>query len=567
MSKLVDKARLQKLAQALDARMKDAVKGVQDQLDALVGDGEGSVVEQINAAKQELQGAIGDVAQNLADFEGEQATKEAAQDKALEDAVKEIEDAMADEADRVNDKIADDIATESAERVAEEARIEGKVDKFIEQTYAADKAAQLEKDNDQDKALEDAVDAIEGAMATEAQRVNDKIAADIKTATDAQALVNADFEGRIAANEAFVAAQPAIDAEQDRRLGELEAKFDGDDSVDAKIAAAQAAAEKHADDADAALKAELQQEIDDDVQVVADELAKQMDATQDGTLAKQIADEKARMDAFMDANAIKEGTIDTLKEIQLYIEEHGAEAAGMVEDIAANKKAVEDEAKRAAEEEARIEEKFDEIIGEHSVAADENGEGGSEGFGLRKEIENAESNAKTYTDAKVQEANGRVEELAQATGQAIMDLTTAIENETTRAGREEAAIRQEMADAIGQHAAEGVVASGLRKEMDDAVAAEKERAMAEEADIRADFADADAALHATVKAEMAAVIQSLAVGIVEVEEDGKTVNKLRVALGGIEGDDVLVIREQEVPFVTDAEIDAIIDGLDAVQGE
>ena len=567
MSKLVDKARLQKLAQALDARMKDAVKGVQDQLDALVGDGEGSVVEQINAAKQELQGAIGDVAQNLADFEGEQATKEAAQDKALEDAVKEIEDAMADEADRVNDKIADDIATESAERVAEEARIEGKVDKFIEQTYAADKAAQLEKDNDQDKALEDAVDAIEGAMATEAQRVNDKIAADIKTATDAQALVNADFEGRIAANEAFVAAQPAIDAEQDRRLGELEAKFDGDDSVDAKIAAAQAAAEKHADDADAALKAELQQEIDDDVQVVADELAKQMDATQDGTLAKQIADEKARMDAFMDANAIKEGTIDTLKEIQLYIEEHGAEAAGMVEDIAANKKAVEDEAKRAAEEEARIEEKFDEIIGEHSVAADENGEGGSEGFGLRKEIENAESNAKTYTDAKVQEANGRVEELAQATGQAIMDLTTAIENETTRAGREEAAIRQEMADAIGQHAAEGVVASGLRKEMDDAVAAEKERAMAEEADIRADFADADAALHATVKAEMAAVIQSLAVGIVEVEEDGKTVNKLRVALGGVEGDDVLVIREQEVPFVTDAEIDAIIDGLDAVQGE
>ena len=44
-------------------------------------------------------------------------------------------------------------------------------------------------------------------------------------------------------------------------------------------------------------KAALQKEIDDDVKVVADELAKQKDASQAGTLAKQIADEIARADA------------------------------------------------------------------------------------------------------------------------------------------------------------------------------------------------------------------------------------------------------------------------------
>ena len=56
------------------------------------------------------------------------------------------------------------------------------------------------------------------------------------------------------------------------------------------------------------------------------------------------------------------------------------------------------------------------------------------------------------------------------------ELDQAILDEKGRAEGQEAAIRQEMADAIGQHAVEGVEASGLRKEMDDAVAVEKARA-------------------------------------------------------------------------------------------
>jgi hypothetical protein len=42
---------------------------------------------------------------------------------------------------------------------------------------------------------------------------------------------------------------------------------------------------------------------------------------------------------------------------------------------------------------------------------------------------------------------------------------------------------------------------------------------------------------------------------------------LRIALGGIDGDDVLVIREQKIPVMTNDDIDEIIAGLDVVEGE
>ncbi len=63
-----------------------------------------------------------------------------------------------------------------------------------------------------------------------------------------------------------------------------------------------------------------------------DEFAKQADLL--------LADEKAQaakdaIDAFMSAEAIKEGAVDTLKEIQQYIESDGAAAEEMVANIAA----------------------------------------------------------------------------------------------------------------------------------------------------------------------------------------------------------------------------------------
>lgn len=63
--------------------------------------------------------------------------------------------------------------------------------------------------------------------------------------------------------------------------------------------------------------------------------------------ATAIAGVKDKVDAFLAAADVGDAAVDTLKEIQTYITTHGAAADQMVRDIAANKKAVEDEATRA----------------------------------------------------------------------------------------------------------------------------------------------------------------------------------------------------------------------------
>ena len=63
--------------------------------------------------------------------------------------------------------------------------------------------------------------------------------------------------------------------------------------------------------------------------------------------ATAIADVKSRVDAFLAAAEVGDAAVDTLKEIQTYITTHGSAADQMVKDIAANKKAIEDEANRA----------------------------------------------------------------------------------------------------------------------------------------------------------------------------------------------------------------------------
>lgn len=63
--------------------------------------------------------------------------------------------------------------------------------------------------------------------------------------------------------------------------------------------------------------------------------------------ATAIAGVKDKVDTFLAAADVGDAAVDTLKEIQTYITTHGAAADQMVKDIAANKKAVEDEATRA----------------------------------------------------------------------------------------------------------------------------------------------------------------------------------------------------------------------------
>ena len=165
---------------------KDAVQGVQDQIDA-INDAEDGILAQAKAldkvdrdaqllvdqeqdrrlkaledANKEggaVKEAIDQVAQDLADFEGEQATKNGelvAEDQRLDQAIKD----EADRADKAEKKIAQDLADEIANR----GEAEGVLQKAIEDE--ASRAAGQEA-------------AIRGEMATEASRVNQKIADDI----------------------------------------------------------------------------------------------------------------------------------------------------------------------------------------------------------------------------------------------------------------------------------------------------------------------------------------------------------------------------------------------------
>ena len=63
--------------------------------------------------------------------------------------------------------------------------------------------------------------------------------------------------------------------------------------------------------------------------------------------ATAVAEVKSRVDTFLAAAEVGDAAVDTLKEIQTYISTHGSAADQMVKDIAANKKAVEDEVARA----------------------------------------------------------------------------------------------------------------------------------------------------------------------------------------------------------------------------
>ena len=601
-------------AEGIEGNLNTRLAAMESTLDGAADDffkdaAEGTTVKQMVADIAENAKQIGVNAKAIADEKSRAEAKE-----------NEIVQAMEAETARVNKKIADDIAAESALRVAEEAK--------IRQELANEKAA-LQQEIDDDIAAEAALRAAEEVkirqeLANEKAALQAEIDADVKvekeraegkeaellqaiqdeaaTARAAEKLnkdaidvLNGDENKEGSVKKQIADAIAGVKSEVTDGLDDkvevlegkmttaeadidaVEAKLAGleKDTVQASIDAAQADAEAKAAELDATLKQELEEKIEDDVQVVADELAKQKDAAQEGSLAHQIKVEKERMDAFLKDADVQDKAVDTLKEIQEYINTHGEAAQKMVEDIAANKTAIETEAAEARKQEGLI-----------------RGELAAEKAALQKEIDD---DVKAVVDAQTLVNNGfegriaaneafvaaqpavdeaqdnRIKALEDAskeggaTAQAIATAQAAAEaaqkaanDEKVRAEAQEAAIRGELAvekkalqdeidadvaAAVGVYASEGVEASGLRKEI-----AEKDAA------VRAAFAQADSDLHETIKSEMAAIVQSLQA---EITSDGK----LKLSLGG--GDTVVAICEKELPFATEQDIKDIIDGLDA----
>ena len=276
-------------------------------------------------------------------------------------------------------KIADDAAKAVA---AEKTRAEGKegelktaIDAINNETTGILKQAKDYADG-KDTAIAEAKKA-----GTDAQTAVDVLAGKVGTVEEGKTVVELITDAKKAGTDAAAAVATekgrAEGVEQGLRadLGTKEAAADAEGSAFARIAKVKAdlGAKAAQDDVDA-LEAKVG-EVPADKTVVQMIEEAQTNATYDDTAlknrvatiegdylkaadktelqgkidtAKATADDaKTKIDAFLDANAVKDDTINTLKEIQLYIQEHGTEASGMVQDIAANAQAIKDEADRA----------------------------------------------------------------------------------------------------------------------------------------------------------------------------------------------------------------------------
>ena len=306
--------------------------------------GENSVENKIAAAQKAADDAQADVdaLEEIVGVEGKEAAEgqESVQAtglfKKIDDANAAIEEAMADDkaelegkitkeaedraaADKaINDEIANmknaDLDGSLAKQIDDEAgraaEEEGKLAKAIEdeakRADAAEKAnaaaVVTEKDRAEAKEAE-LLAAIEAEVGKEGVQGNRD-----KAIADAIAVVNGDaakLEGRVKANEDAIA---VINGEDEGSIKKAVADLVNGapeaantlkelaDSIAANKGVYDGWVVQH-EQAMAAMKAELQGEIDTDVKVVADELAKQKDAEQDGTLAKKIVDEAAAREA------------------------------------------------------------------------------------------------------------------------------------------------------------------------------------------------------------------------------------------------------------------------------
>ena len=418
------------------------------------------------------------------------------------------------------EKKADDNAA-AIEVLKGDANTAGSVAKAVKDAVDAQAATQLEKDNAQDqaiaakvaqsaydtkvKALEDEDARIAGLVATEQGRaegqeaairsefaaadkilqeaiqdieenlakgeVSEAIEAAKDAADAAQADVNAlekyvkgenganGLEQRIEANEAFVAAQPAIDAEQDRRLGVLEAKFTGGESVDSKIAAAEQAAKDYADQKDTADK-QAQQLIDkaQDDRLDAIETA----IGEGGALESRVAANEGKLAVIQGADTVAGSIAKAEKDAKAYADAQDAVALQAAKDYADGK--------------------ITALVNSAPEAMDTLGE-------LAKAIGDHQDVYDAYVDTVTAD-------IAKAKGEAIAD-----------AASKDAALKAELQGEIDADVA--ALGSAIRGEMAtetarvnkkiaDDIAAESALRQAEEADIRSDFAAADSALSARI---------------------------------------------------------------------
>ena len=271
---------------------------------------------------------------------------------------------------------------------------------------------------------------------------------------------------------------------------------------------------------------------------------------------------KEAMDAFMLAADVKEGAVDTLKEIQEYIESDGAAAEEMVAKIAAAEKAVEDEQIRAEAQEAKIREEFAaaDVVVKQEIDAEleEMGNQFSELLGglqeecrdIRSAFELADANMKAELQAEI-DADVEVEKLRAEAKEleiankvneidtAINDLDMEISSQIQGVAGDVAQLQtgqEEIGSRLG--ALEGFKNAHSHEAMEEAIEELQEELVGKVGEEE-------------VKAMLGNVVSSLSLQMVD--------NKVQLTLGGVEG---IAIAEAELDIADDQDIDDIIAGLD-----
>lgn len=276
------------------------------------------------------------------------------------------------------------------------------------------------------------------------------------------------------------------------------------------------------------------------------EFAKQADLEEVSGVAQAA---KGAIDVFMAAADVQEGAIDTLKEIQAYIESDGAAAEEMVANIAAAQKAADDEKVRAEAEEAAIRQEMAEAV------AGVHGHDNKEVLdGINAEKVAAWDGAQAGAEAKAAELDAALKlEL-----QAEIDNDVKVVADDLALEKAKIVALQEFVE--GHKDFDASELEGKIQALEEFQAGHEDYNDSEVRGLIKDNADDILELQQAVeekveeeqvKTMLGNVVSSLSLQMVD--------NKVQLSLGGVDG---IAIAEVELDVATDDDIDEIIAGLD-----
>jgi hypothetical protein len=277
-----------------------------------------------------------------------------------------------------------------------------------------------------------------------------------------------------------------------------------------------------------------------------DEFAKQADLEEVEGIAQAA---KGAIDVFMAAADVQEGAIDTLKEIQAYIESDGAAAEEMLANIAAAQKAADDEKVRAEAEEAAIRQEMAEAVA------------GVHGHDNKEVLDGIDAEKVAAWDKAQENAEAKAAELDAALKlelQAEIDDDVKVVADDLALEKAKIVALQEFVE--GHKDFDASELEGKIQALEEFQASHQDYNDAEVRGLIKDNADDILELQQAVeekveeeqvKTMLGNVVSSLSLQMVD--------NKVQLSLGGVDG---IAIAEVELDVATDDDIDEIIAGLD-----